>query len=124
MRNALSRFGQVRFETDEARGHARRKLLNAAKRHGIVPVGFIEGELRTAKAKSSAGKLVIELGRIDSSAELQLELRRTLKDPHRDNRPLVEGRRHTTSTPMGKHCTANSRRPHDRDPFCKDTGGR
>ena len=44
VRNALSRFGQVRFETEAARQKARRKLLNEAKRHGIVPVGFIEGE--------------------------------------------------------------------------------
>lgn len=80
VRNALSRFGQVQFETDAARESSRRKLLNAAKRHGIVPVGFIEGELRTAGRKSAAGRLIIELGRISTSAELETELRRTLGD--------------------------------------------
>ena len=80
VRNALSRFGQVQFESDAARDTARRKLLNAAKRHGIVPVGFIEGELRTANKKSAPGRLIIELGRIDTVAGLQDELRRTLGD--------------------------------------------
>jgi len=80
VRNALSRFGQVPFETPAAREASRRRLLNAAKRHGIVPVGFIDAELRTAEKKSAAGKLIIELGRIATSAELQSELRRTLGD--------------------------------------------
>ena len=81
VRNALSRFGQVQFETEDARATARRRLLNAAKRHGIVPVGFIDGELRSASKKSAAGRLIIELGRIDTSAELEDELSRTLGDP-------------------------------------------
>jgi class 3 adenylate cyclase len=81
VRNALSRFGQVRFETEKARETARRKLLHAAKRHGILPVGFIDGELRSAGRRSDAGRLIIELGRIETSAELEAELRRTLNDP-------------------------------------------
>ena len=81
VRNALSRFGQVRFESDSARDQSRRRLLKAAKRHGIVPVGFIEGELRKAQTKAAPGRLIIELGRIETSAELQTELRRTLGDP-------------------------------------------
>ncbi len=81
VRNALSRFGQVQFESDDAREAARRRLLNAAKRHGIVPVGFIDGELRSASSKSAAGRLIIELGRIETASELELELRRTLGDP-------------------------------------------
>lgn len=81
VRNALSRFGQVGFETEDMRETARRKLLNAAKRHGIVPVGFIEGELRSASEGSAAGRLIIELSDIDTSAELEAELRRTLRDP-------------------------------------------
>lgn len=81
VRNALSRFGQVRFETEDARETARRRLLIAAKRHGIVPVGFIDGELRSTSKKYAAGRLIIELGRIDTSAELEAELRRTLGDP-------------------------------------------
>lgn len=81
VRNALSRFGQVRFENDHARETARRRLLKAAKRHGIVPVGFIDSELQSANKTSAAGRLIIELGRIGTAAELESELRRTLGDP-------------------------------------------
>jgi class 3 adenylate cyclase len=49
VRAALSRFGQVSFEDDAARERARRRLLNAAKRYGIVPVGFITGQLRSER---------------------------------------------------------------------------
>src|SRR5919197_78063 len=46
VRNALARFNQVAFENDTARERTRHRLLNAAKKYGIVPVGFITGELR------------------------------------------------------------------------------
>jgi class 3 adenylate cyclase len=46
VRNALSRFNQVIFESPEARDRARSRLLRAASRHGIVPIGFVEGQLR------------------------------------------------------------------------------
>ncbi len=49
MRNALGRFERVRFEDDAARERARRRLLNAAKKYGIVPVGFITGQLRSER---------------------------------------------------------------------------
>ncbi|MDX1390416.1 MAG: DUF6582 domain-containing protein, partial [Acidobacteriota bacterium] len=45
VRNALARFGQVQFEDEAARERARRRLLNAAKRFRIVPVGFISSQL-------------------------------------------------------------------------------
>jgi hypothetical protein len=45
VRNALARFDQVHFESEGLRDEARRRLLNAAKRFKIVPVGFIEGQL-------------------------------------------------------------------------------
>jgi class 3 adenylate cyclase len=48
VRNALARFGQVQFENDAARDQARTRLLRAAQRHRIVPVGFIANELDTA----------------------------------------------------------------------------
>jgi class 3 adenylate cyclase len=56
VRNALSRFGRVAFEDDAGRERARIKLLNAAKRYGIVPVGFITGQLRMARS-TDAGTL-------------------------------------------------------------------
>ncbi len=54
VRNAFARFDQVRFEDDAARDRARKRLLNAARRFGIVPVGFIEGQLRSARQARSA----------------------------------------------------------------------
>jgi len=50
VRNALTRFGQVAFEDDAAREQARMRLLNAAKKFKIVPVGFIAGQLQSARA--------------------------------------------------------------------------
>src|SRR5687768_9631828 len=48
VRNALARFGQVQFETDAARERARARLLQAARRFRIVPVGFIVNEIDAA----------------------------------------------------------------------------
>ena len=49
VRNALARFDQVDFEDDVARERARERLLRAAKKHGIVPLGFFDGQLRKAR---------------------------------------------------------------------------
>ena len=49
VRNALARFGQVTFEDDDARERTRKRLLNAAKKFKIVPVGFIAGQLRSER---------------------------------------------------------------------------
>src|SRR5688572_17394395 len=49
VRNALSRFNQVRFEDDAAREQARKRLLTAAKRYGIVPIGFITGQIESER---------------------------------------------------------------------------
>ena len=51
VRNALGRFERVAFEDDAARERARRRLLNAAKKYGIVPVGFIAGQLRSERSQ-------------------------------------------------------------------------
>ena len=45
VRNALARFNQVAFESDDARERARKRLLRAAKKYGIVPIGFITAQL-------------------------------------------------------------------------------
>jgi class 3 adenylate cyclase len=50
VRNALARFGQVAFDDDSARERARTRLLNAAKKFKIVPVGFIAGQLQSERA--------------------------------------------------------------------------
>jgi len=49
VRNALARFDQVEFESDAARDRARLRLLRAAKRFRIVPVGFISSQLRSGR---------------------------------------------------------------------------
>ena len=81
VRNALARFGQVAFENDAARERARKRLLNAAKKYGIVPVGFITGQLQYEQKQGAAGRLVIELGRHGAPGELEQRLRSVLRDP-------------------------------------------
>lgn len=81
VRNALSRFNQVRFEDDRAREKARKRLLTAAKRYGIVPIGFITGQIDSEKTHAVAGRLVIELGRAGAPGALEEQLRRVLRDP-------------------------------------------
>jgi class 3 adenylate cyclase len=49
VRNALARFNQVVFEDEGARDRARTRLLKAAKKHGIVPIGFVTGQIRSAR---------------------------------------------------------------------------
>ena len=55
VRNALARFNQVAFEDDAARERARKRLLNAAKKYRIVPVGFITGQLQSERQQVAAG---------------------------------------------------------------------
>lgn len=50
VRNALARFSQVQFDTDRDRERARMRLLNAAKKFKIVPIGFIAGQLQSERA--------------------------------------------------------------------------
>lgn len=54
LRNALARFNQVAFENDAAKDRARKRLLNAAKKFGIVPVGFIQGQLQAAAPQTTS----------------------------------------------------------------------
>jgi class 3 adenylate cyclase len=52
VRNALARFDQTAFEDDLARERARQRLLRAAKKHGIVPIGFFDGQLRKERQQT------------------------------------------------------------------------
>jgi class 3 adenylate cyclase len=81
VRNALARFNQVKFENEAARETARTRLLNAAKKYRIVPVGFITGQLQSERHDAAAGRLVIELGRNPAAGELEQRLRTVLRDP-------------------------------------------
>lgn len=54
VRNALARFDQTKFEDGAARERARKRLLTAAKKHGIVPIGFITGQLATERQQGES----------------------------------------------------------------------
>src|SRR5215470_7599510 len=81
VKNALARFNQVIFETDAAREEARRRLLHAAKKFRLMPVGFITGQLASEQRHAATGRLVIELGRNPAPGELERRLRTVLRDP-------------------------------------------
>src|SRR5215212_1904902 len=68
VRNALARFGQVEFEDDAARDRARSRLLRAAKKHGIMPIGFISAQLQ-AQRKLPTGTITFLLIDIEGSTE-------------------------------------------------------
>jgi class 3 adenylate cyclase len=63
VRNALARFNQVVFEDDAARDRARKRLLNAARKFRIVPVGFITNQLQSER---ELGRRTDELIRLPS----------------------------------------------------------
>lgn len=54
VRTALGRFNQVVFEDDAARERARKRLLTAAKKHGLVPIGFITGQLASERLEGES----------------------------------------------------------------------
>src|ERR671919_1230351 len=69
VRNALARFGQVHFEDEAARDRARNRLLRAAKKHGIMPIGFINSQLQPQR-KLPRGSVTFLLTDIECSTEL------------------------------------------------------
>lgn len=81
LRNALARFNRTKFEDEAARERARRKILAAAKKFGIVPIGFITGQLQSQSERAAASRLIIELGEVGAPGELEERLRRALRDP-------------------------------------------
>ena len=81
VRNALARFNQTAFEDEAARDRARKRLLAAAKKYGIVPVGFFAGQLRVQGNQAAAGRLVLEIGPVENLETLQGRLRSELRDP-------------------------------------------
>jgi len=54
VRNALARFDQTKFEDGAARERARKRLLTAAKRFGILPIGFITGQFETERLQGES----------------------------------------------------------------------
>src|SRR5881227_610520 len=69
VRNALARFSQVAFEDEDARDRARSRLLRAAKKHGIMPIGFISAQLQPQR-KLPRGHVTFLLADIEGSTEL------------------------------------------------------
>ena len=69
VRNALARFGQVTFEDEDARDRARNRLLRAAKKHGIMPIGFISSQLGQRK-RLPTGDVTFLLTDIEGSTGL------------------------------------------------------
>lgn len=57
VRAALARFNQVAFESEEARDRAMHRIIEAAHRHGIVPIGFITRRIEDAKRGRDAVRL-------------------------------------------------------------------
>ena len=73
VRNALARFSRVHFEDDAARDQARMRLLKAAKKHGIMPLGFVSGQLRPEQ-KFPKGRVTFLLADIEGSTGLLHQL--------------------------------------------------
>jgi class 3 adenylate cyclase len=69
VRNALARFGQVHFEDEAARDRARSRLLRAAKKHGIMPIGFINRQLKP-QLSLPTGNVTFMFADIEGSTEL------------------------------------------------------
>jgi class 3 adenylate cyclase len=69
VRNALARFSQVAFEDEGARDRARGRLLRAAMKHGIMPVGFVSAQLAPQR-KLPTGEVTFLLTDIEGSTEL------------------------------------------------------
>jgi class 3 adenylate cyclase len=101
VRNALARFQQVAFEDDAARERARDKLLRAARKHGIVPIGFFDGQIKRERTTATRRSRAAEMSRwprgsatfLRSDIEGSTKLLRSLGDGYaavlRDIRALI-----------------------------------
>lgn len=69
VRNALARFGRIDFEDEAARDRARLRLLRAAQRHGIMPIGFVAGQLEPHR-RLPTGTVTFLLCDIEGSTQL------------------------------------------------------
>jgi len=75
VRNALARFNQVIFDDEESRERARTKLLKAARKHGIVPIGFITGQLSSRGTRRlPTGLVTLLLADVEESTALVRQL--------------------------------------------------
>lgn len=100
VRNALSRFNQVKFESEEARERAFRRLLKAATKYGIAPIGFITRQLRQARGADStdlpSGAVTLLLSDIEGSTKL-------VQDLGKDYHTVLEQVRAIIRETVGRH---------------------
>ena len=101
VRNALSRFDQTAFEDDATRERARQRLLAAAKKYGIVPIGFFDGQLRNERLQAETRGRATDIAKLPrgtvtflmTDMEGSTELLRQLGDGYarvlRDVRALI-----------------------------------
>ena len=86
VRNALARFNRVAFDDEGSRDKARTRLLKAAKRYGLMPVGFIDGELRPER-RLPTGRVALLLADVEDSTghltDLEDRYQRLLADVRR-----------------------------------------
>jgi class 3 adenylate cyclase len=73
VRNALARFSQVAFEDEGARDRARSRLLRAARKHGIVPIGFVSAQLQPQR-RLPKGHVTFLLTDLEGSTQLLARL--------------------------------------------------
>src|SRR3954470_6794850 len=73
VRAALARFSQVHFEDEAARDRARIRLLRAAQKHGVVPIGFISAQLQPQR-KLPKGQVTFLLTDVEGSTDLLARL--------------------------------------------------
>jgi class 3 adenylate cyclase len=73
VRNALARFNQVLFEDEAARDRARLRLLRAAQKHGVAPIGFVSAQLQPQR-RLPRGHVTFLLSDLERSTELLSQL--------------------------------------------------
>jgi class 3 adenylate cyclase len=101
VRNALARFDQTTFENDAAREKARQRLLAAARKYAIVPIGFFDGQLRNERLQAEIKGRAVDVASLPrgtvtflmADIEGSTKLLRTLGDGYakllRDVRSLI-----------------------------------
>ena len=81
VRNALARFEQVAFEDDAARERARQRLLRAAKKYGIVPLGFFDGQLRKERQQTEIKARARDIASLPRGTVTSMPRRRRVTRP-------------------------------------------
>ena len=74
VRNALARFDQVVFDDEAARDRARTRLLRAAHKHGVAPIGFVRAEIQPQR-RFPKGNVTFLLTDMEASTSLLARLR-------------------------------------------------